>query len=219
MAEGSAEATTDKRYLDRYEVVAVALPGAAAILFLWYLHPEILGTTKFELKDVSVGTLGIFAIAALIVGQVVQAVANLLEELLNSLADLWGKSPAASLPPHGERKFVEAVRAMGVANPDAIDRRRYRKELNKDIIGIARRRDTAGMLQVFNVSYGLNRGLAIATGAATIVAAQEARLSTTIVFLLLCAAMTYRTVRFSRRYEGELLRRFLDDYDDKIKAT
>jgi len=108
---------------------------------------------------------------------------------------------------------------MGVANPDAIDRRRYRKELNKDIIGIARRRDTAGMLQVFNVSYGLNRGLAIATGAATIVAAQEARLSTTIVFLLLCAAMTYRTVRFSRRYEGELLRRFLDDYDDKMKAT
>lgn len=69
-----------KRYLDRYEVVAVAHPGAAAILFLWYLHPEILRTTKFELKDVSVGTLGIFAIAALIVSQVVQAVANLREE-------------------------------------------------------------------------------------------------------------------------------------------
>lgn len=219
MTAASAEGSQDKRYLDRYEVVAVALPGAAVLLFLWYLHPELLGKTKFGLKDVSVGTLGIFAIAALIAGQVVQAVANLLEELLNLLADLWGKTPDASLPPHGQRKFVEAVRAMGVENPEAIDRRRYRKELTKDIIGIARRRDTAGMLQVFNVSYGLNRGLAIATGAATIVARQEARLSTAIVFLLLCAAMTYRTVRFSRRYEGELLRRFLDDYDDKMKAT
>jgi len=101
MAEGSAEATTDKRYLDRYEVVAVALPGAAAILFLWYLHPEILGTTKFELKDVSVGTLGIFAIAALIVGQVVQAVANLLEELLNSLADLGARARRQAYPRMG----------------------------------------------------------------------------------------------------------------------
>jgi len=145
--------------------------------------------------------------------------ANLLEELLNLLADLRGKSPADSLPPHGQRKFVEAVRAMGVANPEAIDRRRYRKELNKDIIGIARRRDSAGMLQIFNVSYGLNRGLAVASGAATIVARQETRFSTAIVFLLLCAAMTYRTVRFSRRYEGEMLRRFLDDYDDNMKKA
>ena len=40
MAESGVE---NGKYLDRYEVVAVALPGAAVLLFLWYLHPEILG--------------------------------------------------------------------------------------------------------------------------------------------------------------------------------
>lgn len=63
--ERMAEDPKSEKYLDRYEVVAVALPGAALLLFVWYLHPELFGAAKFELKDVTVGALGIFTIAAL----------------------------------------------------------------------------------------------------------------------------------------------------------
>jgi len=211
LEHNEAEESKGQKYLDRYEVVAVALPGAVALLFLWFWHPEIFGTTKFELKDISVGTLGIFAIAAFAAGQVVHAVANLLEEFINWLADKYRDSPAKRLPPPAQQKFLELVFKRGVEPPaDAFKRSLYRKEQRKDIIGIARRRDTAGMLQVFNVTYGLNRGLATAAGAAAAVAMFEARWPTAIVFVLLCTAMTYRAARFSRRYEGELLRLFLD---------
>ncbi len=50
-----SEDAKPERYLDRYEVIAIAIPGGAFLLFLWYLHPELLGTQKLELKDVSLG--------------------------------------------------------------------------------------------------------------------------------------------------------------------
>jgi hypothetical protein len=205
-----ADEPNGEKYLDRYEVVAVALPGAALLLFMWYLRPELFGAAKFELKDISVGTLGIFTIAALIAGQVVQAVANLVEELLNRLADLGEKSPASSLPPHRQQQLRETLDAMKIQNPDKMDRRRYRKELGKEISRAARQRDKTGMLQILNVSYGLHRGLAVASGLALALAVVAAIRGQIVVFALILVATTYRAVRFSRRYEGEALRLFLE---------
>ena len=205
-----ADEPNGEKYLDRYEVVAVALPGAALLLFMWYLRPELFGAAKFELKDISVGALGIFTIAALIAGQVVQAVANLVEELLNRLADLGVKSPASSLPPHRQQQFRETLDAMKIQDPDEMDRRRYRKELGKEISRAARQRDKTGMLQILNVSYGLHRGLAVASGLALALAVAGAIRGQIVVFALIFVATTYRAVRFSRRYEGEALRLFLD---------
>lgn len=194
----------------RYEVVAVALPGAALLLFLYYLHPELAGKTQFELKDVTLGSLGIFAIGAFVVGQVLQAVSNLVEDALNWVADRVGRTPAHSLPPHLDAPFVDAVRGLGVANPDRIDRVRYRRELNKSILGIARARGATRMLEVYNVSYGANRGFAVAAGIATVSASYARDWRSALVFALVCAAMGFRAYRFSRRFEGEVLRRFLD---------
>jgi|GEM_PF-3584997 len=205
-----ADEPKSEKYLDRYEVVAVALPGAALLLFVWYLRPELFGAAKFELKDITIGALGIFTIAALIAGQAVQAVANLIEEVVNPLADLGKRSPVASLPPHRRRRFADVVKALGVANPENIDRRRYRKELSKEVSRTARQRDKTGMLQVSNVSYGLHRGLAVAAGVGLVVALVDRSGPRSVAFAILFAATAYRAVRFSRRYEGESLRLFLD---------
>jgi hypothetical protein len=162
------------------------------------------------LKDISVGALGIFTIAAIIAGQVVQAIANVVEELLNLLADLGGKSPSASLPPHRQQQFTEALDAARIKDPHTMDRRRYRKELGKEISRTARQRDQTGMLQISNVSYGLHRGLAVASGVAVAMAVVGGTRAQAIAFVLIFVATTYRAVRFSRRYEGESLRLFLD---------
>lgn len=208
-----AEESKTEKYLDRYEVVAVALPGAALILFLVYLHPELTGASRLDLKDTSIGALGIFTVAALIAGQFVQGIANIVEEVLNFLADLTGRSPVASLPPHHRKHFVTVVAAMGVERPDEIDRRRYRRELGKDITRLARARDVNGSLQVANVSYGLHRGLAIASAIALIDALIMKDWSPAIVFGLVFATTVLRAVRFSRRYEAEALRLFLQGED------
>jgi hypothetical protein len=205
-----ADEPKSEKYLDRYEVVAVALPGAALLLFVWYLRPELFGAAKFELKDITVGALGIFTIAALIAGQVVQAVANLVEEVLNQIADLGKRSPVASLPPHRRRKFADVVKSLEVDDPENIDRRRYRRELGKEISRTARQRDTTGMLQVSNVSYGLHRGLAVAAGVGLLLALLDKSGPRWSAFAIIFAATAYRAVRFSRRYEGESLRLFLD---------
>ncbi len=205
-----AEDPKSEKYLDRYEVVAVALPGAALLLFVWNLRPELFGAAQIELKDVTVGALGIFTIAALIAGQIVQAVANVVEEILNLVADLGKKSPVSSLPLHRQRQFVDAIKALKIDNPETIDRRRYRRQLGKEISRTARQRDVTGMLQVWNVSYGLHRGLAVAAGVALIIASLNHDSTRIVVFALIFAAMTHRATRFSRRYEGEALRLFLD---------
>ncbi len=197
-------------YLDRYEVVAVALPGAALLLFLVYLDPSIIGTSHLELKDVTVGALGIFTIASVIVGQVVQAVGNIVEEIVNRIADMVADSPVASLPEHRRREFYNTVAALGIERPNEISRRRYRKELGKDIVRAGRQGDTSGVLQVFNVTYGLNRGLSIAAGTAFIIAAGEKQIAAAIAFLVMFLTVSYRAYRFSRRYEGEALRIFID---------
>ncbi len=199
------------RYLDRYEVVAIALPGAALILFMLYLHPDLVGASKLDLKDISIGAFGIFTISALIAGQVVQGFANITEELLNVVADLVRRSPVESLPQHKRKRFVAVVTASGVENPGQIDRRRYRRELGKDITRIARSRDSNGTLQIANVSYGLHRGLAIASLIAIIDAAIMKSWQPAIVLTLIFATTAFRAARFSRRYEGEALRLYLQE--------
>ena len=150
------------KYLDRYEVVAVAIPGAAFLLFLWYLHPELVGAQNFELKDVTLGTLGIFAIAAVVAGQLVQTVANVAEEILNIVADRTRPSPVETLPNHQRQRVYDRLNALGIVEPQTASRLRYRTEFNKDIVRAARRTGGSSMVDVFNVTYGLNRGLAAA---------------------------------------------------------
>jgi hypothetical protein len=199
-----------EKYLDRYEVVAVALPGAALLLFAWYLYPALFGAAKFELKDISVGTLGVFAIAAVIAGEVVQAIANLAEELLNIVADLVGRTPADSLPANRKEQFARVIAAANNGDSKAFRRRRYRKELGKEISRTARQHDSTGALQIANVSYGLHRGLAVASGVAVALALALGARSQAVAFALVFAAVSYRAIRFSRRYEGEALCLYLD---------
>ncbi len=205
MAEQKSEA-----YLDRYEVVAVSLPGAASLLFIAYLDPRLIGTSHIELKDVTVGALGIFTIASVIAGQVIQAIGNVLEEILNSIADFCAASPVSSLPKHRRSAFDDKIEAMGVEESKVVSRRRYRKELSKDVIRVAKQGDATGALQIFNVTYGLNRGLSIASGAALIVAIVQRQSGAIALFAAIFAAVVYRAYRFSRRYEGEALRIFIE---------
>lgn len=205
-----SEDAKPERYLDRYEVIAIAIPGGAFLLFLWYLHPELLGTQKLELKDVSLGGLGFFAFAALIAGQFVQAIANVAEMVLNLIADLTRRSPIETLAPQIRGKVYAALREQGVDEPESASRRRYRTEFNREIIRAVRRQGNSRMMDVFNVSYGLNRGLTTACGAGVAIAAVGRNWPAVGILLGLGAATSLRAYRASRRFERELIPEFGD---------
>jgi hypothetical protein len=205
-----ADEVKDERYLDRYEVVAIVIPGGAFLLFLWYLHPALLGTQGFTLKDISLGSLGFFALASLIAGQFVQAVANIVEAVLNWLADLSRPSPIEVLPTQSRAKVYVGLRRIGIQNPEGASRRRYRKEFNREILRTVRRQGNTRMIDVFNVSYGLNRGLAVACAAGATLAGLSGNWPAASILLGLCIAMFLRAFGASRRFEEELLPEFGD---------
>jgi len=207
---GMAEDAKEEKYFDRYEVVAVALPGAALILTTWYLDPGVFGTAKFDLEKVSIGGFGLFAIASMIAGQLVQGVSNLAEFVLNAGADRFGSSPMAKLPDHERYRVLDALRAVGVPKPEAADRERFRREMHKTILRLSRKRGTSRMSDVFNVTYGLNRGLAISSALGALNAGIERRWLPLFVLTAIFATTALRAYRASLRFEHDMLLEFAD---------
>ena len=70
------------------------------------------------------------------------------------------------------------------------------------------------MIDVFNVSYGLNRGLSIACGAGVIIAAFSGNWPVASLLIVLGAATTLRAYGASRRFEQEMLPEFGDGASD-----
>ena len=206
-----ADADKPERYFDRYEIVAVAVPGAAALLLFWYLHPEFFGSSKFDASSVSLGTLGLFAVASFVAGQVVAVIANLAEEILNWCADRFGRTPVHSLPEHLQKQFNAILVRQGVANPDSLDRVRYRKQLGKSILHTVRTSGKTRILDAFNIGYGTNRGLAAAFGVVAVASGIDRRWQIALFLALLSLAFATRAYRFSRRFEGEALRSFIEE--------
>jgi hypothetical protein len=63
--------------LDRYEIVAIAVPGAALVAVIWYVVGAPGGG---GIANISVGSLGAFTIASFVAGHVVQSIANVFED-------------------------------------------------------------------------------------------------------------------------------------------
>jgi hypothetical protein len=79
-----ASSTEFTQSFDRYELVAITLPGAALVLVVTYLYHERLssGLNCISKVDVaSLETLGVFVVASFVLGHIVQAVAHYLERL------------------------------------------------------------------------------------------------------------------------------------------
>jgi hypothetical protein len=208
MAEGEQSGENEQKYFDRYEVVAVALPGAAFLLFMWYLRPELFGAETLKIKDITLGALGIFAIAAMIAGQLLQGFGNVVELLLNALGDWLRPSPILTLPAHERAQIITALESKGIQDPGSRDRKRFRREMHGTILGSTRRAGSGRFSDVYNVTYGLNRGLAIASALAGMVAAYDQKWLPTGILFLVFASTAFRAVRANLRFEGDMLRTF-----------
>jgi len=102
---------------DRYEIVAVALPGAALLFTAAYtLH-------AFRFPDLArfgLGGLGMFAIASFVVGHVIQAVAKLIEDYYNGLTSRTFQGWIdRRLPGHAKALVLDRLTTLNGGSPPA----------------------------------------------------------------------------------------------------
>ena len=196
-----------KTIFTRYELFGVVIPGASLLLGLWVLYPQSITGLKLSISDFSLGGLGIFAIAALCVGHILQAPANL-------LVDFWWRY-------RGRPTEKMVAKGGGLADPQVdlipvtmqkllgyrLDRVATGSEWRAATAAIASFLTTqgrAGRLEEFNGIYGLHRGLTVALCFLTIVAIINHDWPFAVISALAMLATGYRMHRFSRYYAREL---------------
>jgi hypothetical protein len=208
MAEGERSSENEQKYFDRYEVVAVALPGAAFLLFLYYLRPQLFGVGALTIKDITLGALGIFAISAMVAGQLLQGFVNVAELILNPIGDWLRPSPIVTMPEHERIQIIAALASQEIQDPGTRSRRRFRQEMHDSILSAARRGNSSRFSDVYNTTYGLNRGLAMASALTAVIAAFDQKWWPMCILILVFFSTLLRAIRASRRFERDMLRTF-----------
>jgi len=196
---------------NRYEIIAVVIPGASLLLVLWLLRPAWFGGA--EISSVSLGGFGIFALAAFCAGHIIQAPANI---ILDSIYCRFGRPTeqmnirSRGLADAQVERIPQQVESILRLHPPSHPNDQAWKAIIEQIGAAIRNADRGERLDQFNGNFGLFRGLSMALLLLTVVAFFQ----TSLAFALVCGlgflATSYRMVRFSRYYARELWVQFLE---------
>lgn len=151
--------------LSFYEQAGIVLPGAGLLLGVIVLEPAV--QPIFLGSGLTVGGLGLFVIIAYALGHLAAAVGNIIDNLIWSAAggmpSQWPRNPARPLIGDEQRKalLLKIKARIGTAFDPAVvipkqDWRSVFHVIYRDVLGSG----LAARVEVFNGSYGLNRGLA-----------------------------------------------------------
>jgi hypothetical protein len=95
---------------DAYEVIGVIIPGTVVALLLMMEWPPF--RTLASEKGLSIGALGLFVLVAFVLGQLIQAVGNVMEPIIwfrTGLPTNWVKNANQKLLPPEQRNPLEAA--------------------------------------------------------------------------------------------------------------
>lgn len=152
----------ETKYFDRYEVVAVSISGAAFLLALLVaFNPHYVGSLPNAFKGISLGGLGLFAIAALIAGHMIQAVAIILENYVwNRLMRRCFFDWIVRMPSALQDTIysgLEALCGVDARNTNANDS--AWKVCRREMMFVVRASSNAGLIDPLKVDAGLSRGM------------------------------------------------------------
>jgi hypothetical protein len=222
-AKGGLAKTVTSSF-DQYEIVAVVTPGAAmlfGILLEW--RPDFLANAG---KETGLGDLGLFAIAAFVAGQILQAIAEVLDHLFwrcfGGLPTDWvvwcEHSPLAKEQRARLQERVKTELGGKHKLSDYLgDKSRWRwnrdewhavtRQIN---VAVSRAQRTA-RIEVFNRTYGLMRGIAVALAILGVVywIVDERHALAGIPILVLSAFAGFRFYLFAKNYARELFVEYL----------
>jgi len=211
-----------KKDFSFYEFTGVLLPGSTLLFGVIWLFPEakdvLLG------KDLSLGALGLFVIAAYLSGHLIQSLGNGLESTAWWFTGKpthwisWKKPPFLSDTQH------DALPAM--LKTQLGDRSKNLKELSKrdtnairgQLYSKLKKDGRTGRIDIINGNYGMFRGIA---AAALVIATTTLFVNgslkpwaNTYIALSVFFLASYRCYRFGVHYASELYWQSLDLYRD-----
>lgn len=204
------------RHFDQYEFTGILMPGAAALFGIVFLFPGVFGTEASN--KISFGGFGLFVVLACVLGHLVQAIGNILE---NVWWKAWGGLPSDWLRTKPDRLLAAGqierlhelmhqrlgMKPFTMGKLTSHEWYAVTRQIFADVAGASR----AERVGIFNGNYGLNRGLAAAlllVGIAAI-AADPARYDIAMMAALAAGLAAYRMHRFARHYARELFVQFL----------
>ena len=200
------------KQFDYYEFTAILVPGAAFLMGLAIIFPDVLGA-KY-LAGASLGDLGIFVVAAYVSGHIMQAFGNLYERIVWQVAGgqptEWILNDKNSLLSSQQTKSLkEKIRNdlnIQLDNPT-----RILMPLTRQVYVLLRRQQRTGRIDIFNANYGLNRALAAALWAASLLTIPfvSNQWPLTAVLAVVAGLLTYRMYDFGVCYARELYLEFL----------
>jgi|ERR1051326_607691 hypothetical protein len=204
---------------DQYEYVAVIIPGAALLLGLGVEWPQSLHL-GFD-KQLSLGDLGIFVVAAYLTGQLVQALAEIFERFfwtpMGGLPTNWVLAPGQSLISPGQReRLADQVKkklpdpAFTFPRDDHAGRTAW-FPITRQMYALLSAAQRASRIDAFNRTYGLMRGIAVAFLILVVVylVVDAARWWLAVLALILAGLALLRFYLFGKDYARELFAQFL----------
>lgn len=195
-----------------YEYAGIIIPGSVLLLGCAWLWPEFVSLAGTQ--GVTVGALGIFAIAAYAAGQLIQGVGNWIEWLWWSF---WGGLPSRQIlggklvSAEQHKRIIAALEKTGthtgavsdLSKPDWL-------AIVREVYSVVSSAGKAARVDTFLGNYGLLRGLAAAFVAllvAEVALGRGAYPAYTLLLLLFLSLQ--RMHRFGQHYALELFIQYL----------
>lgn len=205
----------DKNF-DFYEFAGIVMPGA--ILIFGLAQAETLIAQTVPLKDMSLGSLGVFLILSYAAGHLVQTLGGFLETAWwywYGMPSDWIRSNKLKLIHDSQRTAIisQLQTKLGLSVPadlSAIGRKEW-YGITRQIYAAVAAQSRASRVDIFNGNYGLNRGLCVSLVFVAIVAIFKVPTNWSAIGLLGFGAVlaALRMHRFGKHYARELLVQFL----------
>jgi hypothetical protein len=200
-----------ERVFDAYEVTGVVVPGASLLLGLWIINPHLL-PELLNPKGVSLGSFGIFAVAAFCVGHIIQAPANAVTDLgwrIFGRVTERMRSKGCGLPDSAVERIPAQMESLLHQSPTIEDKNEAWKPVTAQMAVAVANAGRDARLQKFNGNYGLFRGLTASFAILLCYAAYERLWVSVGLLFVLGWATRFRMKRFSGYYARELWMQFL----------
>lgn len=200
-------------HFDPYEYIGVIVPGSVAIFGAMYLYPDV--KALFGGDDINVGGLGLFLIASLVVGHLIQGVGNLLEmgwwRLRGGMPSDWLLQDNQKLVSDTQKQRILdlCTQSMKIDRANLTVKQWY--PAVREMYSMLEAAGRSKRIDAFNRTYGLLRGISAGclVFAALAGVAHPERKELWIGGLVVAVIAFYRMDRFARRYAREVFVAYL----------
>ena len=203
-----------KKDFSFYEFTGIFLPGATLLFGFVWLFPS--HQTNLNGANTSLGTLGIFIIAAYLAGHLIQSIGNIMENIawfITGKPTHWiTREKTTYLSQDQQHKLPVMLHKLTGANCDDLKTlsKRCTGALQSQLYAKLKKDGRAERVDIFNGNYGMFRGIAAASFVIAIttlfVNGSIKPWANTYIALTVFFIAAYRCYRFGVHYASEIYR-------------